>query len=294
MQHLQHINLSENDQEQEDPSVYAEDEPLQTMHLYVYAEEPEKPVYWNRDRIVTLVVGLLTLTLLVGLCFVPSEPSYTTQTLTVPAYFQTHAWQASVAILPTGKQAIPATPARGILTLYNGSIFTQQVPANFLVTTANGFAVATDQAVSIPPVNPPTLGIATVAAHAIIAGAQGNIPVDAIQQSYGSDISIKNLVPFTGGHDASVKIYATGEDQQHALEAARQQLIIKQPVQLLAHPCTETIQPTEASVTVSWQCQYVTYQAPAGVQVLAVRLAGDRVFLLVRRIVHPTTTHFAK
>jgi hypothetical protein len=136
----------------------------------------------------------------------------------VPAHFTLTALQVNVAIIPTGKHTYAATQATGTLTIYNGSFLTQQLPAHFILTTTDGIEVATDQTVMIPSGNPPNYGIATVSAHAVMAGKQGNIPADAIDQIYGSAMSLKNLIPFTGGLDASTKPFVTADDQEQALK----------------------------------------------------------------------------
>ncbi len=280
----------------DEDEIWYPDEELETLHVYLVAEKPKKPRRpgYTRD----IILGWLTLCVViagvVALCLIPSAPASTLSTLRVPAHFTLTALQVNVAIIPTGKHISAATQATGTLTIYNGSFLTQQLPAHFILTTTDGIEVATDQAVSIPWGNPPSYGIATVSAHAIEAGKQGNIQADAIDQIYGSAISIKNLVPFTDGQDASTQTYVTSKDQQQALDTARRQLAGKQPPGLLAKPCTETIRQSESNVSVFWQCQYVTYQVPKNVQVLAVHVSGREVSLTVRMITNPVVTHFVK
>jgi hypothetical protein len=146
----------------------------------------------------------------------------------------------------------------------------------------------------IPSGNPPNYGIATVSAHAVMAGKQGNIPADAIDQIYGSAMSLKNLIPFTGGLDASTKPFVTADDQEQALKTARQQLTAKQPLELLTKPCTETVSQHHLSLSVVWSCQYVTYRAPKNGQVLSVQVSGNSVILSMRIVARPIVTHFVK
>jgi hypothetical protein len=75
-----------------------------------------------------------------------------------------------------------------------------------------------------------------------------------------------------------------------ALAAARskveqEQLAAKHPGVLVG--CTETARIEATRATVSWACQYATYNAPAGVQVLSAHVQGSTVVLRVREGVFP-------
>lgn len=133
-----------------------EDE-IETVYLYAYTEDPEQSPLWNRvllnrDQVTALCMGVLALALIVRLCFIPNTPAYTIKTITVPVQFSMQKLQASVALIPTGTKTSPATYAHGILTIYNGSFLTEQIPAGFLVSTQSGIEIATDQAVIIPQI----------------------------------------------------------------------------------------------------------------------------------------------
>lgn len=260
--------------------------------LYVYSYDPEK-LHWNKDRIIAAIMGLLTLAMIIALCFIPNAATYETKTIRVPAQFHALQFKADSAIIPTGKKVYPAIEATGTLTIYNGSIFTQQLPAGFIVTSSDGVEVTTDYAVTIPAADLPSLGVTTVSAHALIAGSNGNIQANAIQSTYGSAIKIKNLAAFSGGQNAYTVTYATNQDKQNALDTARQQVTASQPIGLLAQPCTDAIKQTEKSVSVTRACTFVTYQAP-NTEVLSVHLAGHNVILTVRVLAHVVTTHFVK
>lgn len=289
--HLRHPMLDDDDQwtTDDDPSC-AEDE-IQT--LYVYLDDPDQP-HWNKEQVIAACMGVLALALILALCFIPTGVTYQIQTITVPASFQTLHFTAERAIVPTGKENHPAIAASGILTIYNGSVFPQQLPAHFIVSTQSGTEVETDTAVTIEAANPPTLGKATVSAHAMQAGSQGNIPAFALNQTYNGSLFLKNLTAFSGGQDATITTYATNEDRAIALDAARTQLAAAKPIGLQAAPCAETSTQDQLTLSVVWSCQYVTYHAPRGVQVLAVSLAGASVRLTVRVALHPVTTHFSK
>ena len=294
MQDIQYDAIDEESQTDEDAMWYPEEE-METVHLYWYAEQPKRPLSRQAKETIKACVELALLLLgLVILCLIPNTPAWTVTTITVPAHIVPRQWMVSLAIVPTGIQQYSATSARGTLAVYNGSAFTQQLPAHFLVTTANGLEVATDQAVLIEPANPPTLGTAIVPAHALVAGTQGNIPADAINQTYGNALYLKNLTAFIGGHDAYTRPYVTTDDQTKALETARHQLRAKQLPGLLATPCTEQATQHSLSLWVAWACTYVTYQAPTQGQILSVRLSGNRVFLTIRSVVHPVVAHGVK
>ncbi|HEU5378566.1 MAG TPA: hypothetical protein VFV38_24355 [Ktedonobacteraceae bacterium] len=295
MQQAKHIHVYEAFQGYEGYGYYPEDE-KETLYVYVYEDDPRKPRRSpdTRDTIIALCGLIVLLLCIFGLCLLPIPPVYTIQTITLPARFTAQEVKASVAIIPTGSQTYPAMQAHGVLTIYNGSSFVQALPSGFIVATQSGIEIATDQPITIPGAHLPTPGKASVSAHAVHPGASGNIVSDAIQAMYGPDIEIRNISAFTGGQDTYTKSYATHEDQQKALDTARQQLTIKRPVGLLARPCTETVKQSESSVSVSWQCQYAMYQAPRGVQVLSVHVSGNKVILTVRVVLHSVTMHYVK
>ncbi len=230
----------------------------------------------------------LALAMLSGLCLFSGTPAYTVQTLTVPAIFlppQTVSVQ--VALTPTGHTLYPATEAHGILTIFNGSIFTQALPQGFVLTGTNGIEVETDRAVTIPPGNPPDYGMATVRAHTLRAGKSANLAAGQIDAVYGSSLYLKNLTAFQGGHDAYSTSYVTSQDKAAALARARMQLRAKQPAGLLAAPCAETVSQAGMTLLVRWTCLPVTYRAPATGRVLSARLVGKWVLLRVQSVVLP-------
>lgn len=99
----------------------------------------------------------------------------------------------------TGKGHQDATQAHGFITFYNAATFAQVIPAGTMLTGADGVQTVTDQDATIPPVNYPTLGQATITAHSVITGAEGNIRAGDI---YGPccrlNVSAVNGA-FTGG-----------------------------------------------------------------------------------------------
>src|SRR2546421_1460375 len=122
------------------------DEPMETVHLYVVREEPKQPY-----TVVPLLAACFCLLAIASLSLYSGKhPAYEHQTLTVPAQFlPPQTFQASQPIIPTGGKTYPATTAHGVLTITNGSIISQTLPAGFISVSDIGVSVATDMAVFI-------------------------------------------------------------------------------------------------------------------------------------------------
>mgnify|MGYP001332727395 CR=1 FL=1 len=115
-------------------------------------------------------------------------------------------------VLTTGKGHQDATSAHGTVTFYNAAPYVQTVAAGTLLTGTDGVEIVTDQDAMIPAVMYPTLGQATVTAHAVISGPAGNIKAGDI---YGPccrlNVSAVNA-PFTGGQQARDYQMVTQQD----------------------------------------------------------------------------------
>jgi len=265
-----------------------EDEQLETIHLYVVPERE----YSEDTSVITVspihrtIASILCSLCLVGLLIIPASADIGPKTILVPLQLlPIQTFTTTVAIVPTGQQTIPATPAHGILTLYNGSILVQQLPKGFIVTSQGGVEIITDATATIPAGNPPAYGMAKVPAHAITLGSSGNIPALSITETYGSSLYLKNLTPFSGGADASTVIVATDTNRTDALLSARATLHTqaKTATALLDKPCDETTNQESLSLIVSWQCQFVTYAVPRGMQVLSFERKGNSVLLVIQQ-----------
>lgn len=93
--------------------------------------------------------------------------------------------------------------ARGMVTYYNQTPTSQDIPAGMLLTGADGVQVVTDQQVVAPAAHLPAQGEATVAAHAVQPGPQGNIRANDLNGlCCFVGIAVQNMHPFTGGQDA--------------------------------------------------------------------------------------------
>jgi len=113
----------------------------------------------------------------------------------------------------TGKAHQDAAAARGTITLFNGLYSQQFVPAGTQLISASGITVATDQAVTVPAGNPPFYGQTTVPAHALSAGARGNIAAYSVNTAccFASGRA-ENTVGFIGGADARDYTYVRQSD----------------------------------------------------------------------------------
>jgi len=117
------------------------------------------------------------------------------------------ATQASprLSVRATGIVRETATAAHGMLTFYNPAGFAQTVVGGTTIDQA-GLQVMTDQSVSIPAGTPSSANSATVAAHVLQTGSQGNIApltIDGLCTGCsGTDLAVKNLAAFWGGQDA--------------------------------------------------------------------------------------------
>lgn len=280
---------------EEDQGEYllSDDEQIETLHVYVYKEEPKKPMpQYIHDRILAgciIMTYILAGIIAVGFISLIPSPS-TVTTLQVPAlYLPLKTYTAKAPIIPTGTKTIPATTATGTLTIYNGSILSHELPAGLILTGKDGVEIVTDQAVTIPAGSAPSYGIATVSAHAVVPGAQGNIQADDISAVYNSDITIKNLSSFTGGADARTETFVTAGDTHTALTKAQYALSAqeKQHEGLLARPCQEKTEQKALALAVTRACQFVTYTAPPGVQVVSAQVKGKVVLLQVKMVTRP-------
>ena len=245
----------------------------ETVYLYVVREEPARP------SLAPLIVSFLALLVIVaGGVLLPYQQPVTRVVIRVPAVpLAVRTFTAKVRIVPTGNKTYPATTAHGVLTFTNGSIIAQVIPAGFTVQNAT-----TDKPVYVPPGSADGYGYATVPAHALVSGKQGNLPPLAINVVEGSSLYIRNLSAFQGGRDAySIKV-TTPQDRQTALLQAHR--ILWRRSSGLHYPCSETL---SGAVIVTWRCQFVSYHLPPSIHVTAVHFAGKHLILTVWFVDHP-------
>jgi hypothetical protein len=257
------------------------DEPLETIHLYVVREEEPRP------SLLPVILSMLVLLALLAMgILVPYKPLYIQKTIRVPAIFlPLRPFSSTVTIIPTGEKTYPATQAHGTLTIYNGSILSQELPLGMILTGKDNVEVMTDETVVIPAGNPPAYGIAQVSVHAVVPGRKGNIATLDINQVYGTSLYIRNLHSFTGGREAHTVTFITSQDRQNAISQARHILIQHTLSGLLQSPCRETVTGNQP-LLVTWTCQFVTYAAPPG-KVLHAEVAGKVVILDILFMARP-------
>lgn len=253
-----------------------EEEPIETIHLYIVKQEEKRP-----PVLLPLMGAFLCVALIVGVTIYSAlYPSYVHQTLRIPAQFlPLQAFSTTEPIIPTGIKNYPATTAHGTLTLTNGSVVTEQLPQG-MIFSGQGIEVMTDEAVFVPAGNAVSYGIAMISAHALTSGSQGNIRPLAINAVYGTSLYIRNLHAFTGGKDVYTVQVATPQDKQTALDAARAFLTLQaaRTQAILTKPCNESSSWSQ-TVHLTWICQFIAYPSLPGMKITAIRLKGSTLFV---------------
>src|SRR6266566_6818715 len=242
---------------------------VETIHLYVVREHEKKPY--------TLLPLLCALVSLLGIAAVTlysaQHPYYEHERLTVPAVaLPPKVFTAQAPIIPTGIKTYPATTARGVLTITNGSVIAQILPAGFTAVSNTNVSVVTDSAVYVPAGSADGYGMTTVPAHLLTSGI--NLSTLSVNQTLGTSLYVRNLQPFTGGHPAHTVTFITTQDRQSALLQARGILLSKSSG--LHYPCQEIVNSHAVSVRiiVTWRCRYVGYSIPSYMHVSSVQLIG--------------------
>lgn len=255
--------------------MYQVDEKPETIHLYVVREGKSA-----RPPLAPLLLSLFGLALLIVLSVAfPYKQPVTRLAIRVPAVpLGVKSFTVSVAILPTGIRTYPATTAHGVLTITNGSIIAQVIPAGFTIG-----GVVTDATVYVPAGSADGYGQAAVSAHALTSGHAGNLAPLAINAVIGSSVYVRNLSAFQGGRDAYAVKYVTDQDRHKAIAQARH--LLTGTVTGLHYPCVEAV---TGSVTLTWRCQFVTYSLPSSMHVVSVQLQGKEVVVTVWFVAHPT------
>lgn len=261
---------------------------VETIHLYVVRKEPKQPSYTALPLLCAFLclIGMAALTLYSG-----EHPIYEHEQLTVSAIFlPLKMFITTAPIIPTGVKTYPATNAEGTLTIENGSVLSEMLPAGILFSASNGIEVQTEQAVYIPSGSAAGYGVATVATRAIQAGKIGNIAALAVNAVYGTALYVRNLTSFTGGQDAySVKI-TLPKDRQTAINKAEASVAAQKThiAAVLAGPCKQAVSGQSVIVKLTVSCQYATYHIPVGMHVIAAFLHGKHFLVDVVFLAPPT------
>ncbi len=150
----------------------------------------------------------------------------------------------------TGKGHQDARAATGTLTFYNAAFMTQTIDAGTVFTGSEGVQVATNETVIIPADNPPMNGQASVSAHTVSPGSQGNIPALDINGTASNSLYAKNLTSFTHGQDAH-DYKAVAQHDLDTLTAELQQQLTKAMPQAFSLRPGEAVQTTHCTTHIN-------------------------------------------
>ncbi len=218
-----------------------DEQPQETIHLYVVSEDevPRKPDY---PSILAAIFTVLCLFAIVGMSVFSAAPEdrKVSFTLTIPGFHLAPVSKTGkTTVIATGKGHTPATSATGIITFYNGAIYTQIIPVGTILKGSDGVSVITDQQAIIPPAaqtTPPTYGHTNVPAHSVLAGASGNIQAGDINEACCvTSVIAQNPYNFTGGRNARDFPYLTSQDVTKATASLLPTLQL-QTLSLLPYP----------------------------------------------------------
>ena len=156
------------------------DEPMETLHLYVVPENQLPP---NGDHLAIFMMifcSLFLIGIIVLSVLVPAPDHNVEFPLAIEGYSLPPVTKTvKITTIATGKQYVLSTTATGMITFYNGAIYTQIIPINTILKGADGVPVITDAQATIPPAEqtiPPTYGQTSVPAHAVAPGRWFLIP----------------------------------------------------------------------------------------------------------------------
>lgn len=223
-----------------------DEEPMETLHLYVVPEDQLPP---KRDYLAIFMV-IFCFIVLIGIIAIsilaPSPDHEVSFSLVIQGYSLAPVTKTiKVTAIATGKQYVPATTATGMITFYNGAIYSQIIPFGTVLKGADGIKVVTDEQAVIPPAvqtTPPTYGQVSVAAHALISGVVGNIQAGDINEACCVTSVIAQNTLFHGGRDAYTYTYLSDQDVKNTtaplLPTLRLQTLSTLPNPQLNPTCT--------------------------------------------------------
>ncbi|MBX5456283.1 MAG: baseplate J/gp47 family protein, partial [Thermogemmatispora sp.] len=127
----------------------------------------------------------------------------------------------------SGHGLTPATRAEGILTFYNALPVPQSIPKGTILSAPSGVQVITDQTATLPAATPPVESSASVPAHALQPGSQGNLPAFAFHtvSCCGNGLTVQNALAFSGGADPQSYTYVQQSDIDQASMVLQTSLI---------------------------------------------------------------------
>jgi hypothetical protein len=228
-----------------------DEEPLETLHLYVVPEDQLPP---KRDylAIFTVIFCLLVLIGILAISVLAPPPDHEVSfSLVIHGYMLAPISRTiKVNTIATGKQYVPATTATGTITFYNDAIYAQIIPSDTVLKGSDGIQVVTDEQAVIPPAaqtTPPTYGQVSVAAHARISGKAGNIQAGDINEACCVTSVIAQNTLFHGGRNAYTYTYLSDQDVKKTAAPLLPKLQA-QTLSTLPHP---QLNPTCTTVTTS-------------------------------------------
>lgn len=270
----------------------SQEQPItETLHLYVSREELQPS-----PSLLPIALSLLCLVVLFNLCMLsPTRQPLERRVIRLAAvYPPIMTYSASAPVNATGVKTYQATVAHGVLTLTNGSVVGQDLPAGIIFAGSSGVEVVTTSGVYVPAGSALGYGYATVSARAVAGGNQGNIPALSINAVYGTSLYIRNLSAFTGGKDAYAVKIITDQDRQTAISVAREALTA-QAIHIntyLVRPCSEVAHERASQLTLVWSCQYFAFEVPATMHITNVKLVGKYVLVSVEYVARPSIIWF--
>ena len=258
-----------------------DDQTTETLHVFVVPEDqlPRTPEY---PSIAVASIAFLCIFAVIGISVFSALPAEheVSFTLTIQGF---HLAPVSKTVkttaIATGKGHRAATNAAGMITFYNGAIYTQIIPVGTILKGSDGIAVITDQQAIIPPAaqtTPPTYGHTNVKAHSLLAGAPGNIQAGDINTACCvTSVIAQNPYTFTGGKNARDFTYLTQQDIKQTasslLPMLQGQILSVLPLPHLSPVCSPTVtsspgvgkETTSGKLTIVETCSAVSYSVPS-------------------------------
>ncbi len=296
-----------------------EQEPIEDIYVYIVHGQPEEIIVEAEpsppssprqdDRlawIITtvgwlLILGITVYGLLLALpatatiTLVSAEQQVTAEgTITVGAHvFPAISKTQEQTVPTTGHGHTPATAARGVVTFYNALTSPQSIPSGTQFSGASGEQVVTDATAYVPAGNLSSNGQATVRAHAIAYGPQGNIKAgDIFGPCCKPFIQVVNSA-FSGGQNArdfqavaksdiDSTVSSLTTQINHAMQTSLATLAASDETLVMPVPCTTqhvSNHPIGAeagmvTITVSETCNPLAYNTSEFLAKVSSTLAG--------------------
>ena len=244
------------------------------------------------------LIALLALVLAAYLALIPATATVYALASGVPALAHVYALPAismtrSQIVPTTGRVHVPAAQARGLVTFYNSLTQPQVIDAGTLLIGADGEQIVTDQAAYVPAGDYTSNGQATVWAHALNTGVEGNVKVGDISGPCCRAFIQAVNSAFSGGHDArDIQAVAKSDidnaasnllaQLQQSLQARLSALLspgntLVTPVPCSTHTASSQAvgtQATQVMVTVTQSCTPAAYNVSELERSLASLIAG--------------------